>query len=204
RELHQIRICIVLDRRFEVFPLYPQVVEAVGEDLDVSRLVQGLSGEEKLARFLRGRIGQARRGRPGTAVAEHELNRSADGFGVQHRVVEQELGLSFPRRVPVFGVLEVALRARFEPALDRVSGQHVSHGLSSVSDEQASKDATKRGCNASYGGASSEFHELGRSWLPSWSALRTPTMGSDLIGGVDPIYFSCFPYLCPLLGRPPS
>src|SRR5262249_26773375 len=106
-------------------------------------------------------------------------------------------------RVPVFGVLEVALRARFEPALDRVSGQHVSHGLSSVSDEQASKDATKRGCNASYGGASSEFHELGRSWLPSWAALRTPTMGSDLIGGSALIYVRSFSYLCALLPLPP-
>jgi hypothetical protein len=60
-------------------------------------------------------------------LADHELHRRADAVLAQHGVLDQDVGLALVGRVAVLGVHEVALRRGFEPALDGVGGEKVSH-----------------------------------------------------------------------------
>ncbi len=59
-ELHQVRVRMAIDGRFEVVGLHPEVEEALGEDLDMACFIEGLGGEKALARVIRRGVDQAR------------------------------------------------------------------------------------------------------------------------------------------------
>ena len=127
RERDQVRRRVGLDHVLELGLLHAQVEQPVREDLDVARLVERLGREEALAGLVGRGVAEARRRGQRAALADHELHRAADGVLAQGRVVENRRGLALVRRVAVLGALEVALRARLEPALDRIRGQEIGH-----------------------------------------------------------------------------
>ena len=133
-ELDEVRVGVAVDRRLEVVLLHTEVEEALGEDLDVARLVEGLRGEEPLARIVGGGVDQAGRRREGTPLADHQADRGADGGLALVVVREDELGLGRVGLVPVDGVFEVALRAHLHPPLDRVLREEFSHVGTDFSD----------------------------------------------------------------------
>ena len=126
-ELDEIRVRIAVDRRLEVAGLHAEVEEPLGEDLDVTGLVEGLRREEPLARVVgRGVDQPGRRGQCAT-FADDEPDRGADGSFTLVVVLEQDFRFVFTRLVAVHGVFEVPLWAHLHPPLDRVLREELSH-----------------------------------------------------------------------------
>ncbi len=76
--LHQVRVGVLLDGVLESGLRDAEVVEALGEDLDVTGLVEGLGGEEALAPLVGRRVDQAGRRRQRATLADHQLHGRAD------------------------------------------------------------------------------------------------------------------------------
>jgi hypothetical protein len=117
----------VVDGALEIVLRNTQVVESLGEDLDVAGLVQGLGRQEALAREVRRDVDQPGGGRQRAAFADHELHRGLDGLVEQLLVVEEELRLLLAHQVSVLGVFQIALGAGLEPVLDGVARKEISH-----------------------------------------------------------------------------
>jgi hypothetical protein len=126
-EPHQVRVGEVVDGALEIVLRNTQVVESLGEDLDVAGLVQGLGRQEALAREVRRDVDQPGGGRQRAAFADHELHRGLDGLVEQLLVVEEELRLLLAHQVSVLGVFQIALGAGLEPVLDGVARKEISH-----------------------------------------------------------------------------
>ena len=126
-ELHQVGVGEMVDGGLEVLALDTQIMEPLGEDLDVAGLVERLRGQEALAGEVRGGVDQPGRSGQGATLADDELHRRADGVLAEILVVEQELGFLLVGLVAVNGVLEIPLRAQLQPPLDRIRLQEVTH-----------------------------------------------------------------------------
>ena len=112
---------------FELGLLHAQVVEPLGEDLDVPSFVERLRCEEAFAGLVGCATDQTRRGRQGAALAGDQLHGERDRLLAHEGIREQQLRLGLTGLVPVFGPLQVALWTRLKPTLNRIPIEEVRH-----------------------------------------------------------------------------